>query len=36
MRSEIIHFVSCDNYDSFQHLNFLFFKKNRFTILKIN
>jgi hypothetical protein len=36
MRSEKFQIVACDNYDGFQHLNFRFFTKNRFTILKIN
>jgi len=30
MKSEIIQIVSYDNYDSFQHLNFIFFTKESF------
>jgi hypothetical protein len=33
--SEIIHIVAYDNYDDFQHVNFIFFTKIHFTILRI-
>jgi superfamily II RNA helicase len=35
MTSEIIQSVAYANYDDFQHINFIFFKKNHFTILRI-
>jgi hypothetical protein len=35
MSSEIIQSVAYDNYDDFQHVNFIFFTKFYFTILKI-
>jgi hypothetical protein len=31
----IIQILACDNYDHFQHLNFIFSKKKSFTILRI-
>jgi hypothetical protein len=33
MRSENFIIVACDNYDGFQHLNFIFSQKIRSTIL---
>jgi hypothetical protein len=35
MSSEIIQGVTDDNYDDFQHVNFIFFTKFHFTILRI-
>jgi hypothetical protein len=35
MSSEIIQSIACDNYDDFQHVNFIFSLKKYFTILKI-
>jgi hypothetical protein len=35
MSSEIIESVVCDNYNDFQHVNFLFFTKFHFVILRI-
>jgi hypothetical protein len=35
MSSEIIHIVAYDNYDDFQHANFIFSQKFHFTILRI-
>jgi hypothetical protein len=34
MSSEIIHNVAYNNYDDFQHVNFIFFTNFHFTILK--
>jgi hypothetical protein len=33
-RSEKFQIVACDNYDGFQHLNFVFFKKKSFHYFK--
>jgi hypothetical protein len=35
MSSEIIQSVTYDNYDDFEHVNFIFSQKNHFTILRI-
>ncbi len=35
MSSEIIQNVADDNYDDFQHVNFIFFTNFHFTILRI-
>ncbi len=35
MSSEIIQSVAYDNYDDFKHVNFIFFTKFHFTILRI-
>jgi hypothetical protein len=35
MSSEIIENVAYDNYDDFQHLNFIMFTNFHFTILRI-
>ncbi len=35
MSSETIHIVVYDNYDDFQHFNFIIFTKFHFTILRI-
>jgi hypothetical protein len=35
MNSEIIQSVASDNYDDFQHVNFILSKKIHFTILRI-
>jgi hypothetical protein len=35
MSSEIIQNVNYENYDEFQHVNFIFFTKFHFTILRI-
>jgi len=35
MSSEIIQSVTYDNYDDFQQVNFVFFAKFHFTILRI-
>jgi hypothetical protein len=34
MRSEKFQIVACDNYDGFQHLNFIFFTKKLFHYFK--
>jgi hypothetical protein len=36
MSSEIILNVAYDNYDDFQHVNFMYFTKFHFTILRIS
>jgi hypothetical protein len=35
MSNEIIQSVAHDNYDEFQHVNFIFSQKSHFTILRI-
>jgi hypothetical protein len=35
MSNEIIQNVTCDNYDDFQYVNFIFSQKFQFTILRI-
>jgi hypothetical protein len=35
MSSEIIESVADDNYDDFQHVNFIFFTKFHFSMLRI-
>jgi hypothetical protein len=35
MSSEIIQNIADDNYGDFQHVNFIFFTKIHFTILRI-
>jgi hypothetical protein len=35
MSNEIIQSVAYDNYDEFQHVNFIFSQKSHFTILRI-
>ncbi len=35
MSNEIIQNVTSDNYDDFQNVNFIFFTKFHFTILRI-
>jgi len=35
MSGEIIQHVAYDNYDEFQHVNFIFLTKFHFTILRI-
>jgi hypothetical protein len=35
MKNEIIQIVTCDNYDGFQHLNFVFSQKNVYFFKKL-
>jgi hypothetical protein len=35
MSNEITQSVAYNNYDDFQHVNFIFFKNNNFIILRI-